>query len=187
MMTIMRYAEGHKQAVHETIVSAAAKALRQKGISGVGIPTLMKAVGLTHGGFYAHFRDRDALVAEAIRAAAFETTNGPFSDGNSLADTLALYLSPSHVEHPEQGCVVAALAAESPRQSKPVRRAFAEVARGLLALVDTKLRGKSKRTPSDAALRLSATMVGAIILARAIDDPPLAERILKVARDSAVV
>jgi AcrR family transcriptional regulator len=185
MMVIMRYPEGHKEAVHEAIVRAAARALREKGISGIGIPALMKAAGLTHGGFYTHFRDRDALVAEAIRSAASDTAEGAFGDEKSLTETLALYLSPGHVEHPEQGCVVAALAAESPRQSKPVRRAFAEVVRGLIALVDAKLRGKAQRAPSDAALRLTATMVGAVMLARAVDDPQLAERILKVARQSA--
>jgi TetR/AcrR family transcriptional repressor of nem operon len=80
---------------------------------------------------------------------------------------------------------VAALAAESPRQSRPVRRSFAEVVRGLIAHVDRKLHGNVEGTPTDAALRLSATMVGAVILARAVDDSRLAERILKVARRSA--
>jgi TetR/AcrR family transcriptional repressor of nem operon len=184
MMVIMRYPEGHKQAVRETIVRAAAKALRENGISGVGIPALMKAAGLTHGGFYTHFRDRDALVEEAIRAAASETSSGVFSEAKTLGETLALYLSLAHVEHPEQGCVVAALAAESPRQPKAVRRVFAEAVRGLIAHVDKKLYGKAMRTASDAALRLTATMVGAVVLARAVDDSQLAERILKVARRS---
>jgi TetR/AcrR family transcriptional repressor of nem operon len=185
MMTIMRYPEGHKEAVHETIVRAAAKALRETGISGIGIPALMKAAGLTHGGFYTHFRDRDALVVEAIRSAALETSKGAFADENSLAQTLARYLSLGHVQHPAQGCVVAALAAESPRQSRPVRRVFAEVVRGLMSHVDAKLRGKPTGAPSDAALRLTATMVGAVILARAVEDAALAERILEVARQSA--
>ena len=185
MMTIMRYPEGHKEEVHEKIVRAAAKALRAKGISGIGIPALMKAAGLTHGGFYAHFPNRDALVVEAIRSAAADTSKGAFAANKSLAETLALYLSPGHAEHPEQGCVVAALAAESPRQSKPVRRAFSEVVRGLLHHVHTKLSGKASREPSEAALRLAATMVGALVLARAVDDPSLAEAILKAARRSA--
>ena len=182
MMIIMRYPDGHKEAVHQTIVRAAAKALRANGVAGIGIPALMKAAGLTHGGFYTHFRDRDALVAEAIRSAATDTASGAFGGGKSLEETLTLYLSMAHVEHPQEGCVVAALAAESPRQSKPVRHAFAEVVRGLIALVHAKLHGKSQPAPSDAALRLTATMVGAVILARAVEDPHLAERILKVAR-----
>lgn len=185
MMAIMRYPEGHKEAVHDAIVRAAAKALRASGITGVGIPALMKAAGLTHGGFYTHFRDRDALVVEAIRSAASDTFGRAFADGKSLADALALYLSVEHVQHPEQGCVVAALAAESPRQPSRVRRVFAEVIRALIARVDAKLPGEPRRAPSDAALLLTATMVGAVILARAADDEGLAKRILQVARRSA--
>ena len=90
----------------------------------------------------------------------------------------------AHVEQPEQGCVVATLAAESARQSKPVRRALAEVARGLLRLVQAKLQpgGRPGADPSEDTLRVTATMVGAIVLARAVDDAPLAERILRAAR-----
>lgn len=185
MMPIMRYPDGHKEAVRETIVRSAAKALRENGISGIGIPALMKAAGLTHGGFYTHFRDRDALVAEAIRAAGEATAQSAFGAELSLAETLERYLSLAHLEHPAEGCVVAALAAESPRQVSSVRRAFGEVTRGLIGLVSAKLGGKSARSPSNAALRLAATMVGAVVLARAVDDQALAERILRVARDSA--
>ena len=68
MMHIMRYPEGHKEPVRARIVQAAAFALRAKGLDGVSIPALMKNVGLTHGTFYAHFENRDALVAKAVRA-----------------------------------------------------------------------------------------------------------------------
>jgi TetR/AcrR family transcriptional repressor of nem operon len=187
MTVIMRYPEAHKEAVHERIVRAAAGALRRSGISGIGIPALMKEAGLTtHGGFYAHFKNRDALVAEAIRSAASDTANGVLADGKSLAESLRLYLSMGHVEDPEVGCVVATLAAESTRQSKPVRRAFAEATRLLIRLVDAKLhpdeRAQAGADPSEDALRVAATMVGAIILARAVDDAPLAKRILAAAR-----
>jgi TetR/AcrR family transcriptional repressor of nem operon len=187
MMTIMRYSEAHKEAVHERIVRAAAGALRRRGITGIGIPALMKQVGLTHGGFYTHFKNRDALVAEAIRSAASDTAKGPLADGKTLAESLNLYLSVGHLEHPERGCVVATLAAESARQSKPVRRALAEAARGLLRLIDVKLHPAAcaGAEPSEDALRVTATMVGAIVLARAVDDALLAERILRAARDVA--
>lgn len=184
MMIIMRYPEAHKEAVHERIVRSAAGALRRRGIKGIGIPALMKEAGLTHGGFYTHFKNRDALVAEAIRSAASDTAKGPLADGKTLAESLRLYLSMGHVEHPEQGCVVAALAAESARQSKPVRRAFAEAARLLLRHIDAKLHpaDRAGADPSEDALRVAATMVGAVVLARAVDDAPLAERILRAAR-----
>src|SRR5688572_33455326 len=98
MMVIMRYSSAHKEAAHERIVRAAAGALRRRGITGIGIPALMKQVGLTHGGFYSHFKDRDALVVEAIRSAASETFNGALADGNTLAESLRHYLSMGHVE-----------------------------------------------------------------------------------------
>lgn len=186
MMTIMRYPEGHKEAIRERIIRNAAEALRRSGLAGVSIPALMKSAGLTHGGFYAHFENRDQLVAEAIRVAAASTAQGPFADENALADTLKRYLSPSHLDHPEQGCVLAALGPEGSRQSPPVRTAFAEVARGLLRAVEKKLHPRrSAKTLSDDALRLTATMVGAIVLGRLVDDPELAERILAAARASA--
>lgn len=186
MMIIMRYAGGHKEAVHERIVRAAAKALRRHGISGIGIPALMKEAGLTHGGFYAHFENRDALVAEAIRSAAADTAQGALGPESTLAESLDRYLSMGHVQHPEQGCVVAALAAESPRQGPPVRGAVSEVLRGLVRGIDAKLRprGRAGSPASEDALRIAATMVGAVVLARACEDERLAARLLKAARAS---
>lgn len=185
MMTIMRYPECHKEETRERIVRAAAAAFRRGGLSGASIPALMKEAGLTHGGFYGYFRDRDALVAEAIATAASDTAEGAFADELPLAETLRRYLSESHVAHPEEGCVVAALGSEGGHQPRPVRRAFAEVARGLLGLVEKKLRpGRASRAPSDDALRIASTMVGAVILARLVDDDALAGRILRAARAS---
>lgn len=186
MMLIMRYPDGHKDEVRSRIVAAASKALRREGLAGVSIPALMRKVGLTHGGFYSHFANRDELVAEAVRAAGAATAEGAFGDDHDLEATLRLYLSPSHVEHPDQGCVVAALGTDAPRQSDVVRHAFGDVARGLLRLVEKKLHPAARAgTLSDDALRLAATMVGAVVLGRLVDDPKLAERILRVAKSSA--
>jgi TetR/AcrR family transcriptional regulator, transcriptional repressor for nem operon len=185
-MLIMRYPEGHKEAVRERIVHAAAEALRARGLEGVSIPALMKRVGLTHGGFYAHFRSRDALVSAAVLAAGARTARDVFGDESSLAETLHRYLSLAHVQHPEQGCVVAALGTDGNRQAAAVRGAFAEIARGLLELVQKKLHSeRPKKGLSNEALRLTATMVGAVVLARLVDDRALAERILRAAEASA--
>jgi len=186
MMIVMRYPEGHKEAVRQRIVDAAAASLRGRGLDGVSIPDLMKSAGLTHGGFYAHFADRDELVAAAVEAAGAATAAGAFGDSLTLEDALSRYLSRGHVEHPEEGCVVAALGADGSRQGPRVRRAFAEVARGLLRLVERKLhRARRTRVLTDEALRLASTMVGAVVLARLVDDPKLADRILRAARESA--
>jgi TetR/AcrR family transcriptional repressor of nem operon len=187
MMAVMRYPEGHKQAVRDRIVQSAAAALRRDGLSGVSIPALMKIAGLTHGGFYAHFEDRDELVAEAVKAAAECTAQDVFGDDVSLQDALGRYLSAPHLASPAHGCVVAALGTDGARQAAPVRKAFAYAARGLLSLVERKLHPKRRATqPSDEALRLTATMVGAVVLGRLLDDPHLAERLLRAARNSAV-
>jgi AcrR family transcriptional regulator len=181
----MRYPEGHKEAVRKRIVASTTKALREHGLSGVGIPALMKSAGLTHGGFYAHFESRDDLVAAAIEAAGAQTADDVFSGARSLEETLGMYLSKGHLEHPERGCVVAALGAEGARQAPSVRRAFARAAKHLLGLVERKLHpGRRGRALSEEALRLTATMVGAVVLGRLVDDRALAERILDAARRS---
>ncbi len=177
----MRYSEEHKDAVRATIVEEASRALRRSGLDGVSIPALMKRVGLTHGGFYSHFADRDELVSEAVRHAALETAAGVFESAPDLESALGAYVSRQHVEHPEHGCVVAALGAEAPRQRVSVRKAFAWAAAGLLQLVQDKLDSRQKGL-SDEALELTSRMVGAIVLARLLEDPRLTARLLAVAR-----
>ena len=184
-MLVMRYPDGHKEAVRDRIVRAASKALRHHGLEGVSIPALMKEVGLTHGGFYSHFANRDELVAEAVRCAGAATAQGAFSDGLRLEETVGRYLSPGHVEHPEEGCVVAALGTDGARQPPQVRAAFADVAAGLLRLVEGKVHPRRpSEPPTDEALVHAATMVGAVVLSRLVRDPALAGRILSAARRS---
>lgn len=181
-MLIMRYPESHKQAVRERILEAAAEELRRHGLSGIGIPALMKRAGLTHGAFYAHFPSRDALVAEAIRTAAAATADDPLADALPLEQSLAHYLSAEHLAHPERGCVIAALGGEGSRQPPPVRSAFAAAARGLLAAIERKLHPRQPAPElSEEALRLASAMVGAVVLARLVDDPALCRRLLDAA------
>jgi TetR/AcrR family transcriptional repressor of nem operon len=176
----MRYPEGHKAQVRAGIVKKAARALRRDGLTGVSIPALMKKAGLTHGGFYSHFGSRDELVAEAVRTAADETGAAVLSkEAGDLQATLASYLSMDHAQHPERGCVLAALGTEGRRQAAPVRRAFAYAARGFIDLIAQKL---EPGAPADEALRLSSQLVGAVVLARLVDDPDLAARVLEAAR-----
>jgi TetR/AcrR family transcriptional regulator, transcriptional repressor for nem operon len=185
MMIIMRYPERHKEETRARIIRAASAALRRDGLSGVSIPALMQRAGLTHGGFYGHFRDRNELAAAAVLAAASDTARGAFADELPLEETLRRYLSEGHLAHPEVGCVVAALGAEGGRQPTAIRKAFAEVTRGLLRLVEKKLHpGLPSRGVSDEALRLAATMVGAVVLGRLVDDAALAKQILHAARQS---
>jgi TetR/AcrR family transcriptional repressor of nem operon len=177
----MRYPEGHKDAVRARIVEAASRALRRDGVDAVSIPKLMKRAGLTHGGFYVHFKDRDDLVAAAVAHSAGESA---FSEGSSAEEAFGKYLSKEHVGHPELGCVVAALGVEGTRQKGRVRRAFADAARGLLRGVEKKLHPKrGQETISDEALEKASQIVGAVVLARLLNDDTLAERVLAIAKD----
>lgn len=182
-MVVMRYPEGHKDEVRRRIVEATSAALRASGLTGASIPLLMKRAGMTHGGFYAHFRDRDELVAEAVLAGARETAERLFADELGLDAAIETYLSRGHLDHPEAGCVLAALGAEGARQEGPVRRAFAEAARGLLRLLEKKIHPRGQKLePSDETLVRASTMVGALVLGRLVDDAGLSARILAAAR-----
>src|SRR5215470_6468724 len=176
----MRYPEGHKEGVSARIVESAARAIRKHGIDGVSIPKLMKLAGLTHGGFYGHFRDRNELIAKAVKHAAGDSV---LAGDGPTAEMFDAYLSKEHALHPEHGCVVAALGAEGARQKGPVRRIFAEIGRGFLRQVQRRLHPEaSKEDLSDETLATASRIVGAIVLARLVDDDALAERILVAAK-----
>src|SRR6476620_6541503 len=118
-----------KEETRERILRAAARAIRKHGYEGVGVAEVMKDAGLTHGGFYAHFESRDALLAAAADQAAAETIEhltraiGAAKPGQELMALVDTYLSDGHVAAPEQGCVVAAAGSDIPRQRADVHRA----------------------------------------------------------------
>ena len=124
----MDTAPGKKQLTHERIVDAAARAIRRAGFDGVGVAEVMKEAGLTHGGFYAHFASRDALICEALERAGQDGTErvaqGRASrqarGASPLRAFVEQYLSEQHLAAAEQGCPVAALASEMPRQTGAV-------------------------------------------------------------------
>src|SRR5437868_14094169 len=122
-------ARRRKDATHERIVEAAARAIRRSGYGGTGVADVMKDAGLTHGGFYAHFASREAMLAEAADRAGAEGVAaasriaGTAAPGRGLQTLLRAYLSKTHVENTETGCAVAALGSETPRQATKVRRA----------------------------------------------------------------
>ncbi len=185
----MRYPAGYKEGVRASIVAAAASALRRDGIDGVSIPALMKQVGLTHGGFYAHFRNRNELVAAAVLAAANETVDRVLAYEPTMEAVVDVYLSTTHVDGPGDGCVLAALGTEARSQPAPIRRAFAKAARGFLTHLDRKSCPR-RDVPydsvadeaSDETLVKASLMIGAIVLARLVDDPKLKDRIVAATR-----
>src|SRR5438105_2344255 len=138
---MIRTAPSRKEATHERIVEAAARAIRRSGYAGTGVADIMKDAGLTHGGFYAHFASREAMLAEAAdRAgaegvAAVERAAAAAPPRKALQALLRAYLSKTHLEGVETGCAVAALASEMPRQAPGVRRAATRRIKEMIDLV----------------------------------------------------
>ncbi len=153
---------------HERIVETAARALRREGFDGVGVADIMKEAGLTHGGFYAHFASRDALLVEALERASEESARNiarvARAQGSSAFQQLVTaYLSEDHVKSVESGCPVAALVSEMPRQAAEVRKAASRSVRDLVAAVQS----TAELDASEAAV-IASQLIGAIQLARAL-------------------
>lgn len=171
----MEIAPNRKALTHERIVDTASRAIRRAGFQGVGVADLMKEAGLTHGGFYAHFASRDALLAEAL-AHAGQQSAARIAKGNAAREAEGAsplralvdgYLSERHLSGTENGCAVAALVSEMPRQSPDVRAAAAERVRGLVAAVE---RALPEGAVPGLAAAIASQLVGALQLARALGD-----------------
>jgi TetR/AcrR family transcriptional repressor of nem operon len=175
----MPWSEDHKQATRERIVAAAARAIREHGPDGVSVAAIMKSVGLTHGGFYAHFASKEALIAEAVSHATAETlayldaTAAHMAGGKvpEIADVAEAYLSLVHCDHPGQGCVLAACGAELGRAEEPVRSTCRESVHAYLQRFGQHSSGQPQRERLREATGALAAMVGGMVLARAMEDP----------------
>ncbi|WP_018606523.1 TetR/AcrR family transcriptional regulator [Uliginosibacterium gangwonense] len=171
MMTIMQTPLNRKQITHERIVDVASRAIRRAGTHGVGVADMMKEAGLTHGGFYAHFESRDALVVEAMQRAWRDSSNAlkeaiarRVASGDCRIKALVdSYLHESNLERIECGCLVAALASEVPRLDGTVRDEAHRHASAFVELVRSML--PDGIDPAQAA-SVAATLVGALQLAR---------------------
>jgi TetR/AcrR family transcriptional regulator, transcriptional repressor for nem operon len=183
----MRQSKTEKANTHKRIVTIAAKKFREEGISGIGIADLMKKAGLTAGGFYKHFKSRDALVAEAIGSAMelwkdridAAAARGPRFACESLIDE---YLSVAHRDDPGMGCPVSALAGDLARSDKRTRAVATRKIADNIELLSSLIRDAGKTGKDTARSRAIVTycaMVGAVSMARAISDQELSREILK--------
>jgi len=178
-----------KEETRERILRAAARAIRKHGYEGVGVADVMKEVGLTHGGFYAHFKSRDALLAAAAEQEGVESSAhlsraiAAAKPGQELMALVDAYLSDGHVAAPEQGCAIAAAGTEVPRQQKDVRRAASRRIKDIIGLIERQFPDWGKGTAHDKAMGIAATLVGSVVLARAADDAQLSRSIRKAARE----
>jgi AcrR family transcriptional regulator len=176
-----RTATRSKEATHDRIVDAAARAIRRSGYNGTGVADIMKDAGLTHGGFYAHFPSREAMLAEAADRAGSESValmeriaaNSPAQQ--ALPAMMRAYLSKEHLEGIESGCATAALASEMPRQAPEVRRAATRRIKEMIDLVARQSPDWGQPGAHERALVTVATALGALVLARAVDDPKLSD------------
>lgn len=167
----------------ERIVETAARMFREHGFDGVGVDAIMNAAGLTHGGFYGHFQSKDDLAAEAVTR-ALESSVEKQSRYTKLNDVVSGYLSGRHCADRANGCAVAALGADIVRQGDGVRHGLTTHVRVQLDRFTRLLRNGTAASRRKRAIKTLAGMVGALTLARAVDDPALSEEILAAARDA---
>jgi len=169
-----------KQETHDKIVRTAAAAIRKSGYDGVSVADVMNQAGLTHGGFYAHFPSRDAMLAEAFDRASADSLGGlaRATDAAPAADALdaavAYYLSDRHLAAPETGCTFAALASETSRQTPEVRRVATRRMREMVDLLERQMPGWGEPGRHEDALGVASCLVGSMMIARLVDDPALA-------------
>jgi AcrR family transcriptional regulator len=182
-----RAVPSRKEATHQRIVAAAARAIRRSGYGGTGVAEIMKDAGLTHGGFYAHFASRDAMLAEAADCAGAESVAtltqavAAAPPAAALKAMVGAYLSKAHVEGVERGCPIAALGSEMPRQAPKVRRAATRRIKETIDLVARQSPDWGEPGAHERALVTVATLVGTLVLARAVDDPRLSEALRQAA------
>lgn len=192
MMNIMRSSPVNtraaaKEASHERIVQAAARAIRRSGYDGTGVADIMKEAGLTHGAFYAHFESREAMLAEAADRAGAESNAfgarviAAAPPEQALQALIQAYLSEEHLAGIEKGCPVSALGSEMPRQAPEVRRAATRRIKEMIDLVARQSPDWGQPGAHERALVTVATMVGTLMLARAVDDTALSDSLCSAA------
>jgi AcrR family transcriptional regulator len=186
MMVVMKKvaskqnSSNRKELTHTRIVETAARAIRRSGYDGTGVADIMKEAGLTHGGFYAHFSSRDAMLAEAADRAGEETLAiakkvlAEAPEDQALQALIHVYLSNEHMTNVETGCSLVALGSEMPRQASEVRKASTCRVKEMVALIKSRL-PVGQSDANEKALVMFSTMVGTLLLARAVDDPELSE------------
>lgn len=188
----MRYSKEHKQETHARIVRKASVRLREKGAHGVGVADLMKEAGLTHGGFYAHFASREALLAEAFAYAMDRSTEhwreliDQTAPEKRLAVIAEAYLAMPHRDDPGHGCAIVALGAEIARESPKTRRAFSGKIDQMIELMADQIAGVPRKTARKQAIATLATMAGTLLLARIAGTGELSDEILKAGREAAI-
>ena len=185
----MRYAEDHKQATRAKVLKAASRVIRQNGPDRVAVAGIMAEVGLTHGGFYAHFASKDDLLVQAISQMFLESRDNfaaivadrPPLD--ALKSYFDFYLSASHRDRRDRGCPLPALAADLPRLPTPSRETYGEGVARLAGLLARKMEAAGCPEPDTLASSVLSEMVGAVALSRSVSDRAQSDAILQASRE----
>jgi TetR/AcrR family transcriptional regulator, transcriptional repressor for nem operon len=186
----MRYVKGHGLQTRSRIVEEASYGLRQAGADGISVSDLMKLAGLTHGGFYAYFESREALIIEAFASAMDRTISQWRSHMNGMPAEerfdafVEAYLRPGHRDDRARGCVLPALGTDIARSSRKARRTFARKLDEMIDVIAGLLPGKPPKQARQMATAALATMMGSIALARAVGDKELSDDILGAGRQA---
>jgi TetR/AcrR family transcriptional regulator, transcriptional repressor for nem operon len=186
----MRYSREHKLETHARIVKKASVRLREKGAHGIGVADLMKEAGLTHGGFYAHFASREALVIEAFAHAMDRSTERwrklaeQTPPEKRLATIVNSYLTTVHRDDPGHGCAVPSLGSEIARESPKTRRAFAAKLEQMIDMLAEQLPGVPPKAARKQAMATLATMMGTLVLSRIAGSGDFSDDILGAGRDA---
>jgi len=186
----MRYSKEHKDETHERIVKQASVRLRERGAHGIGVADLMKEVGLTHGGFYAHFDSREALVIEAF-GYAMDRGNERWRKlveetppEKRLATIVDSYLSTTHRDDPGRGCAVPSLGAEIARESPKTRKAFAARLERMIDMIADQIQDVPPKVARKQAMAALATMMGTVVMARVAGNGEFSDDILAAGREA---
>ncbi|MGA7806783.1 TetR/AcrR family transcriptional regulator [Bradyrhizobium sp.] len=186
----MRYSREHKQETHARIVRKASVRLRERGAHGVGVADLMREAGLTHGGFYAHFDSRDALLSEAFAYAVDRSGQHwrKMAEDTPPEKRLALivdtYLTALHRDNPGHGCVVASLGAEVARESPRTRKAFAGKLDEMIGMIADQIPDQPPKAARKQATAALATMMGTLVMARIAGNGEFSDEILAAGREA---
>jgi TetR/AcrR family transcriptional repressor of nem operon len=172
-----------KAASHDRILDIAAARIRRHGIASLAVAELMKEAGLTHGGFYRHFDSREDLVAEAAQRAlsqgsAWTVAAGQIGGRRGYTALVDGYLSARHRDHPEAGCGVAGVAADVARAGGSARASYGRQVKECLAVLADLVDNPDRQVGEREAVLTLSVLVGAISMARAVDDPDLSQQIL---------
>jgi TetR/AcrR family transcriptional repressor of nem operon len=185
----MRYEPEHKKQTRDRILRNAARKVRAQGLSGPGVASVMKASGLTVGGFYKHFRSKEELLAEAIAQGFSEFSEKVFASLRSVPpedrwkEVVRWYLSPEHCNHPDTGCPVVTLAPEIARAKLPVRKRMAGLMKELTKRWAEFMPGATARERERNFFVVFSAMAGAVATARLFTEPADRERVLGSTRD----